>query len=81
VFDASRLDVDQQWSLFSKTFLAVFHHCFPKKLYNPDEVQEAKNKLDILLMLKGQNERDYIERYSLAKKEYEKLLIKVRSEH
>jgi len=92
VFDAPRFDVDQQWSLFSKTFLAVFHHCFPKKLYNPDynrnflykcnnQVQEAKNQLDVLLMLKCQNERDYKERYSLAKTEYEKLLIKVRSDH
>lgn len=91
VYQINQTDVNKQWSTFMNTFMPAFNQCFPKKLVNPtqksnnmyvnnENVHNVKNRLDICLMLKRQNNR-YNEMYTNLKKEYDNLLAKTRAQN
>lgn len=87
VYQVCTVDVNSQWDTFTSVFLQVFNECFPVKMMRPGrnrhvpddpEICNCKNRLDVLLMLSRQN-KNYSELYNKTKKEYDRLLVKHKS--
>lgn len=88
VYEIRKSAVDEQWSLFVNTFINIFNECFPLKLVyskqrnvrvSNQSVKNCKDQLDILLVLSRANP-EYVPVYNRAKKEYDRILIKAKSE-
>lgn len=83
-------EINKQWNYFMNIFLIIFNESFPLTYYanrknkkfniitNP-KIKECKTQLDILLVL-SKSDKKYTESYNLAKKKYNNLLAKERSE-
>ena len=92
VYDVSKNDINEQWSVFMNTYKNIFEQNFPLKLvtfnkqrnsqsiYNNPEIKECKSRLDTLLVL-SRHMHTFQNTYNETKKEYDKLLLKSRGKY